>query len=234
MAKRMTPYELEQLVALCPLFAPLEHAEIKRIVEQSTLVKYQKGDFIVRKGELALALMLVTQGEVLEVVIDRNEFSSVAKIRYRGDFFSELSIISELPSNTSVVSQGNCSILLVPKEVFLEIFWNSPAMIRYIILLQSQRLVQAAERSASHTLIRTEGRLAFALLTLESESGQTGIVKVTHEFLGQYCGLARQTVSLLLEEWQRMDLIATGYRQVKLLDREGLNEIFMSETNFKT
>lgn len=233
MAKRITQQELSGLLAKCSLFSSLSQEEIEEITHGSDLVKYKAHDFVVRKGENPWALMVVAQGEVLEVVIDRNEFSSVAKIRYAGEFFSELSIISDLPSNTCVMAQTDCTMLQIPKSVFLKVFWSNPDMIKYVIILQSQRLLQAAERSASHTLIRTEGRLAFALLTIESESVSHGIIKVTHEFLAQYCGFARQTVSLILEDWQRKGFIAIKYRSIQIIDRMALNDVFMSEGNFK-
>ncbi|MEG1774293.1 MAG: Crp/Fnr family transcriptional regulator, partial [Oscillospiraceae bacterium] len=165
--------------------------------------------------------------------VDRNDLSSVAKTHYPGAFFAELSLILDLPSATSVVARTRVVILAVAKEAFLELFWASPQMIRSVIALQSDRLMQAAERSASHTMIRTEGRLAFALVTLGQEGGQTGTVSVTHEFLGQYCGLARQTVTVILSEWQRQGLIETGYRKIRLLNPDGLTRIFLSDQNYR-
>jgi CRP/FNR family transcriptional regulator len=80
--------------------------------------------------------------------------------------------------------------------------------------------------------MRSEQRLAAFLLSLSRRYRWLGyspdrfVLHMTREDIGSYLGLATETVSRLLSQFQRDNLVSVRHREVRLTDPERLTETF--------
>jgi CRP-like cAMP-binding protein len=81
--------------------------------------------------------------------------------------------------------------------------------------------MQVAQTAACNRLHDTEFRLARWLL-MASDRVDTGLLRITHDFLATMLGTDRSSVSLVAGELQRMGLIKYSRGVVKILDRQRL------------
>jgi CRP-like cAMP-binding protein len=84
-----------------------------------------------------------------------------------------------------------------------------------------QRVVEAENRLEQMAYSTIASRLAMLLLELAEDEPQD-IVRVTHQELADMLGTWRETISKTLQDFRRRGLVASGRRQLTLLDKEGL------------
>ena len=84
-----------------------------------------------------------------------------------------------------------------------------------------QRVMEAENRLEQVAYSTIASRLAALLLELGGDDPRN-IVHATHQELADMLGTWRETVSKTLQEFRRRGLIASGRRQLTLLDKNGL------------
>jgi CRP-like cAMP-binding protein len=84
-----------------------------------------------------------------------------------------------------------------------------------------QRVVEAENRLEQMAYSTIASRLAMLLLEL-GEDEPRDIVRITHQELADMLGTWRETISKTLQDFRRRGLVASGRRQLTLLDKEGL------------
>jgi CRP/FNR family transcriptional regulator len=109
----------------------------------------------------------------------------------------------------------------MPRQQVLEIS-STDAMFGFgLMQAMGQRVVQAEDRLEQMAYSTIASRLAALLLELaENEPG--GIVRATHQELADMLGTWRETVSKTLQDFRRRGWVASGRRQLTLLDRDAL------------
>jgi CRP-like cAMP-binding protein len=84
-----------------------------------------------------------------------------------------------------------------------------------------QRVVEAENRLEQMAYSTIASRLAALLLDL-AQDDPAGVVRVTHQELADMLGTWRETISKTLQDFRRRGLVASGRRQLTLLDLTGL------------
>jgi CRP/FNR family transcriptional regulator len=87
-------------------------------------------------------------------------------------------------------------------------------------------LTRELERASFETV---HTRLARLLLRRDSQRSSplgmlSGSGRTSHEELAVQIGVSRETVSRVLSEFKKKNLIETGYRKIEVLNRDGLME----------
>jgi CRP-like cAMP-binding protein len=109
----------------------------------------------------------------------------------------------------------------MPGQQALEIS-SSDAMFGFGLMQAiGQRVVEAENRLEQMAYSTIASRLAALLLELGEDDPQ-GVVRVTHQELADMLGTWRETISKTLQDFRRRGLVASGRRQLTLLDKEGL------------
>jgi len=84
----------------------------------------------------------------------------------------------------------------------------------------SQTIRMLSAQVNTMTFLQADQRLAGLLLKLSV--GRT--VHTTHEELACLAGVSRVTVSRILNSFAQKGLVATRYREIEILDEEGLKD----------
>src|SRR5699024_4899223 len=108
----------------------------------------------------------------------------------------------------------------------------------HLVVLQQQfRRLMSMEINRSHQMVmtlgtlRSEQRVAVFLLNISSRLAALGyssrdfILRMSREEIGNYLGLTLETVSRLLSRFARDNLIQVRQREVRILDKESLQEL---------
>ena len=98
-----------------PLFAGLEPGDHQHVAEISSLVSYQKGEFIFRTGERGNKLFVIVKGHC-HVVLP----SGIKITRSEGDFFGERGMIDDAATHSAdiVVASGSLLALSIDRGSF--------------------------------------------------------------------------------------------------------------------
>jgi CRP-like cAMP-binding protein len=133
----------------------------------------------------------------------------------------EASLLGGEGPDTHAVALEPCTVWIMPGKEARKIS-STDAMFGFgLMQAMGQRVMEAENRLEQMAYSTISSRLAALLLELGGDD-QEDVVRVTHQELADMLGTWRETISKTLQDFRRRGLVASGRRQLTLLDREGL------------
>lgn len=212
------------------IFSELEKRELEKLAAGSQLKKYPKGFTVSKRGEAARYLYIIYSGKTSEIVVDDHDLSCIARPNSRYDYFGELGLMLNEPYTTTSVATTPVELIRIPKDVFCEVAWSNPSVIRSMMKMLKLRLQKSGEKTISFINFNAKGRLSYNLLQMRDENNQ---VFITQESLSEHCGIVRQTVSAILNEWKQIGAIDIRRGQITIMDTGLMVDYFMSDQNIR-
>ncbi len=182
---------------------------------------FEAGETIAKADEMARSLFLVASGRVQLYRTTQEGRRFVTATLGQGSMFGEDSMLGGEGPDTKAVALEPCTIWVMPRKKALEISSQNPMFGVGLMQAMGQRVVEAENRLERMAYSTIASRLAALLLELSGEQSD-GIVRATHQELADMLGTWRETVSKTLQDFRRRGLVASGRRQLTLLDRAGL------------
>lgn len=199
-----------------------------RLVEQNKAVgesfivrSFAAGETVSKPEEMGCSLFLVASGRVQLYRITPDGRRFVIAALGPGSLFGEDSLLGGDAPDTHAVALEPCTIWTMPRQEALE-FSSREAMFGFgLIQAMGHRLMEAENRLEQMAYSTISARLAALLLEL-GNNDEENVVHATHQELADMLGTWRETISKTLQDFRRRGLVASGRRQLTLLDREGL------------
>jgi CRP/FNR family cyclic AMP-dependent transcriptional regulator len=197
-------------------------AQQNKDVGESMMVRsFQAGDTVCRADEMSGSLFLIASGRVQLYRTTRDGRRFVIATLGPGSMFGEASLLGGEDPNTSAVALESCTVWAMPRQKALEIS-STDAMFGFgLMQAMGQRVMEAENRLEQMAYSTIASRLAALLLEL-ADADPKGIVHATHQELADMLGTWRETISKTLQDFRQRGLVASGRRQLTLLDKEGL------------
>ena len=128
-------------VRSCPLFFELHKSEIESIVKDSTIMRFEKEEKIIRQGELGEELFIILSGlAVVEVIKNTSKEQKKIQELVYGDVFGELCIIGEKKRQADVVCIESCDVLRISYNSIYALYKKQPKCFG-ILMLNISRLL---------------------------------------------------------------------------------------------
>jgi len=197
-------------------------AEQNKAVGDSLIVRsFQAGETVCEAQEMAHSLFLVASGRVQLYRTTRDGRRFVSATLGPGSMFGEESLLGGEGPDAKAVALEPCTIWTMPRKQALEIS-STDAMFGFgLMQAMGQRVMEAENRLEQMAYSTIASRLAALLLELEGDD-EDKVVRATHQELADMLGTWRETISKTLQDFRRRGLVASGRRQLTLLDKEGL------------
>jgi CRP-like cAMP-binding protein len=182
---------------------------------------FQAGETVATADEIAKTVYLVTSGRVQLRRTTRDDRRFVVATLGIGSMFGEDSMLGGQGPDTHAIALEPGTVWAMPRQRALEISSNHAMFSFGLIQAMGQRVVEAENRLEQMAYSTIAGRLAALLLELGGDSAEP-VVRSTHQELADMLGTWRETISKTLQDFRRRGLVASGRRQLTILDREGL------------
>lgn len=197
-------------------------AQQNKMVGESLLVRsFKAGETVCDADEMVNALFLIASGRVQLYRTTRDGRRFVIATLGPGSMFGEASLLGGQGPDTRAVALESGSVWVMPAQQALEVS-STDAMFGFGLMQAiGQRVVEAENRLEQMAYSTIASRLAGLLLELGRDDPK-GVVRVTHQELADMLGTWRETISKTLQDFRRRGLVASGRRQLTLLDAEGL------------
>jgi CRP-like cAMP-binding protein len=182
---------------------------------------FEAGETVSEGSEMARALFLVASGRVQLYRTTRDGRRFVVATLGPGSMFGEDSLLGGQGPDTHAVALEACTIWMMPQKQAMEVSSTDAMFGIGLIQAMGQRVVDAENRLEQMAYSTIASRLAALLLELAGDDPQP-VVQVTHQELADMLGTWRETISKTLQDFRRRGLVASGRRQLTLLDMEGL------------
>lgn len=139
-----------------PFFSKVETGKLKLLAYSSERLGFEDGEVVFRQGSAEGDAYFILEGSV-DVVTERNGREvRVAQLPQHA-LFGEISALCDIPRTATVRAKGNLLALRIPKESFLNLIAEYPAVAMHIIRILARRVADTTSDLASALEARDRG-----------------------------------------------------------------------------
>ena len=191
---------------------------------------FERGELLYRTDEPVRTIYAVRSGSVKTYVLTKNGRMQITGFHIAGELLG-LGAIAAHYFTTEAMALETTMVCEVPIEV-LEVYSKEiPSIRQQMLKILSQEILDNQELMLLLGKKSADERLATFLLSLSqrfrrrSYSPTEFNLSMSRSDIGNYLGIAEETVSRVFTRFQNEGLLATERRQVQLLDLDRLDNI---------
>lgn len=121
---------------------------------------------------------------------------------------------------TFAQAESDGLVCRISESSLRELVGRYPDIALRLFRLLGERLASTEDQVEDLAFRSAEQRVARQVLRLASENGTK--VTVSHEQIAKTAGVARETVTKILGGMEQAGIVKTGYRRLKVLDRDAV------------
>ncbi|MBI4398261.1 MAG: patatin-like phospholipase family protein [Candidatus Omnitrophica bacterium] len=125
-----------------PLFAGLTPIEINTLEKYVRLVECKRGDIIYEQGAESDAFYVIISGRFKVLQKNKNQESHIIAYYHRGDYFGEVSLLTEKPHSVTIQAVNDALIFKIDKKDFLKLLADTPSISVHLSRSLGMRLKQ--------------------------------------------------------------------------------------------
>ena len=185
---------------------------------------HPRGKILFAEGEPARGVHVLRTGRATVSISSSEGRIVILRLAQAGDVLGLNSVLQNAAYETTVKTLEPCRTDFISHAELIELMRSSQAATQAVIKILSRELVELTNRTRALVLPQTAGaRLARLLLELSKENG---IDKVfTHEEFAQMICSSRETVTRLLANLDKRQIIRVTSRHLLICDRATLQTI---------
>ena len=205
-----------------PLFADLDERELASIAAVAKTRRYAKDDAVFHADESGDVFCLIREGQVKVTMISPEGKEIILSLLGPGDFFGEMALLDDEPRSATVVATEPLELVTIWRSDFLQILAENFSITRKVLAEISRRLRSASNRIESLATMDVYGRLARFFLDLAKnqgkvlENGYVAVTRPTHQAIANMIGTSRETVSRLIHDLMRQNLLLSEGKTIYL------------------
>jgi CRP/FNR family transcriptional regulator len=205
------------------LFSSLSDAELSEVVKRTAIKEYKKNSVILHDVDTNEFMYMVLSGKVKVTRSTEEGKETILALHGAGEFFGEMTLIDGKTTRATVSAMEDSLIVLISKKDFTSLLTKQENFLNELLLILCSRLRDSWSRIEMLNLNNAAQRIKMLLLIFSEESGtktSEGVtldMRLTHQNIADMTGLTRETVSRVLEKWQRQKAIDIGEnRRIRL------------------
>ncbi len=225
--KEVTPEKLKSI----QLFSSLDTDDIMELKDILKIKNFKKNEVILFEEDTNEYMYAILSGRVKVYRSTEDGKEIILAVHREGDFFGEMSLIDRKTSPATVVALTDSVIALLSREDFFSLIRNHPALLEQLLLILCGRLRDSWQKMEMLNFKNAAQRVKILLLMLmrdhgeEQPSGDVLLdIKLTHQDIADMTGLTRETVTRVLDRWQKDGEIEVKKGKLLLLKKPFLQE----------
>jgi len=219
--------EVKDLIASSPLFSGLPDSYLQELVAICEPQLLPRGQWIFSEGDEGNGFYLVQSGRVKIYKVSPHGKEQILHIFGKGEPFGEVPVFAGQSFPAHAVSLEKSRLLFFPRQVFIQLIENYPAMALNMLAVLSRRLRQFTTMIDSLSLKEVPGRLAAYLLYLskQQDSADKLELKITKTQLASLLGTIPETLSRMLAKISNQGMVELHGSRIVIIDRSGLEDL---------
>ena len=227
----MKGMNVDHFIREIPLFAGLIDEQIQWLAAIVEKRKYSRGKVIFTEGEEAAGLYVLHTGRVKIYKLSSEGKEQILHIFGPGEPFGEVAVFAggQFPAYAEALEVSET--LFFPRKKIVELLTKDPSMAMNMLAMLSKRLKYFTQLVENLSLKEVPQRLAAYLLVLATMKDKRDTVEldIAKGQLASLLGTIPETLSRILNKMTIQGYIEVEGRQIKLLDRQSLENISMGE-----
>ena len=210
-----------------PLLSPLGDDERQRLLSTTQRRRFQRGEVLVREGDPADSLHLVSAGRLAVRVTTPRGDTATLRVLSRGDYFGEVSLLDgrEARRTASVVALEPAETHSLSAKAFRDLREHHPQVQTLVLSLMARRIEELSDRLVEAMYSSLDERVLRRLLELAAvyaEGPGPVVIPLTQDHLAELVGAARPSVNVMLQRLVVQQVILLGRGRITVLDRAAL------------
>jgi len=219
--------DITKHVSSIPFFEELPDEQIEDLCMIVADQVFHRGQIVFSEGDDGTGFYVVISGRVKIFKLSPEGKEQILHIFGPGDPFGEAAVFSgqHFPANAEAMESSR--IFFFPRGSFSDLIKDNPSLALNMLAILSKRLRRFANLIDDLSLKEVPGRLAAHLLYLsgQSEGSEQLELNITKTQLASLLGTIPETLSRILGKMSKQGLIESDGRQIKILEREALEEL---------
>lgn len=209
-----------------PLFQQVSRLHFAQVVHNARTLHFQRGQFVVQRGERVPGLLAVAYGMVKLALRSASGTERVLRLVGPSQTFGEVALFRQQPLPLDAVAVVDTGLVLVPAATLLELIDTDAHFARGLVASLCQLIHAMVSDFEAATMHGATERLA---AYLESLAGSPEAASVTlpaaKKLIAARLGMTKETFSRALRELAQAGLVSVAGRNVALLDRARLARV---------
>lgn len=191
------------------LFSGLDEGELNQISGKVILKEFKKNEVILYEEDTNEFMYIVILGKVIVVQTTEDGKEIILAAHQSGEFFGEMSLIDGRTSPATVLATENSLVAIISKKDFFALLADYGKVLGRMLQILCSRLRDSWKRIHMLNFKNASQRIKMLLLTLSfdrSKKTSEGLllnIKLTHQNIADMIGLTRETVTRVLDKWQK-------------------------------
>ena len=204
------------------LFEELDDRELASIAAVAKPRRYAKDDVVFHADESGDIFCLIKEGQVKVTMISPEGKEIILSMLGPGEFFGEMALLDDEPRSATIIAMEPLDLVTIWRADFLQILQENFSISKKLLATLSRRLRTASNRIESLATMDVYGRLARFFLDLAREHGKVldngyvAVTRPTHQSIANMIGTSRETVSRLIHDLMRQNLLLSEGKTIYL------------------
>ena len=212
----------ESKLIACPLFKGMSKEEHDAFLERNIneIVKFEKGETVVRQGDTIRVLYLLVEGVVRTQMITREgNILEIDLLEAVMPLASAFIYASNHKFPVDVICMEHCTFLKISKSAWLEEMVHNEKLLMNFLTLNSNMTVFLSQKIQMISLKSLRHKLIVFLLEKTTPEKNYFILKRSRTQLAEYFGVQRPSLARTFKELEDENVIKTDGRVVTILQR---------------
>jgi CRP/FNR family transcriptional regulator, cyclic AMP receptor protein len=213
-------------LASIPMFADLSRDDLECLASLVQYRRFQKGAFIVSRGEMGTCMYLLASGRVKVSLASSEGRELVLNHLEAPAHFGEMALVDALPRTADVIATADVEVFSLDGKDLAEAVRIEPRIALSLVATLSRRLrhtIARLEDMAFHDATHRVMRVVLNTATAGFETRGTPVIQgMTHYDIATLAGTSRETASRVISMLAREGALSTKGRRI-LVDLEALS-----------
>jgi CRP/FNR family transcriptional regulator len=200
--------EIEHLKNI-QLFSSLTDDELHQIKDKLSLKRYKKHEVILFEEDTTEYMYIILNGKTKVVQTTEDGKEILLAMHHSGEFFGEMSLLDGKTSPATVVAMEDSSVAIISRQEFYSLIRAQQNVLDNLLLILCSRLRDSWEKIQLLNLKNASQRIKILFLMLSDRYGEktaegvTLNIKLTHQEIAEMTGMTRETVTRMIDKWQK-------------------------------
>lgn len=186
--------------------------------------RVERGQTIASPEAMASRMYVLMSGKVNLLCTNNEGRRLVIATLEPGAIFGEGALSGVSDPNVFAEAAEDALVWVIPSSEARNMTMQYPILGWGMLQTYGMRLMQVENSLEDVAYKKLPERLASLLIDLDQDG--SGVIKgVSHQALADRLGTYRETVSAILRDFKRQDLVELGYRRIKIVDAETLRDV---------
>ena len=200
-----------ELLKKVELFSELTSEELTNVGSKIIVKKFKKNETILYEEDTNKYMYVIVEGNVKVVKMTEDGKEIMLAVHKSGDSFGEISLINGKTTTASVLALKDSIIAIMTKENFYALIYSQKKFLNNLLKKMCSLIREDVATIELLNFNNASQRLKVLFINLAHKYGEKtsqGIalhIKFTHQDIANMAGLARETVTRVLDKWQKKD-----------------------------